>query len=380
MPPLQRWLTPAVQHPFAALIVLEPRAARPRHGCQYRLQPDPHHQPLERGAGDGLRAADLCLRHAGVFAGRGIALPILLPVYRAWRWHHAAAGGRGRDRRRAADRAVLAGWAAALACLGWLPGGLIFPIVLALFSGPLPWPVAVHLVDPLHPLRPDRLDLLHAAGAVDQPAGDLPKVVATLPNFCATAAGRTSPRPAKAAAVAGSFRRHSPGRRHVDHGRRSATVHRRRVPLVPRPRHGLDRAGHGGLSTDAVRRGTAFANPGRPDRRPHGRVSFLIAGFRPGAKWPFVIPGGIIEAGVPLLACKQCLWSGGALLASKQWHTGGNRLESRESIKLRGRRAHACMATMRVSRAPCPRRAWAWRPAWPGGQHPRSSRIPKAAV
>ena len=206
--------------------------------------------------------------------GVGSALPILLPGAGRGAGTSAAAGGRGAID--AARRIALSWprWAAASACLGWLPGGLIFPIVLALFSGPLPWAVAVHLVDPLHPLRPDRLDLLDAAGAVDQPAHSLPAVVARRGELLRDGGRGTSPS-REGCGCCRSFPAPFPWPADLDHGGRPAAVQRRRIPLVPLPRDGLDRAGHGRLSTDAVCRGTAFANPGRPDRRSHGRVSFL---------------------------------------------------------------------------------------------------------
>ena len=56
------------------------------------------------------------------------------------------------------------------------------------------------------------------------------------------------------------------------------------------------------------------------------------------SKWPFVIPGGIVEAAVPLLACKQCWKPGETLFASRaptegwSWHTGRHLLELRKPI------------------------------------------------
>jgi hypothetical protein len=37
-------------------------------------------------------------------------------------------------------------WAALLACVGWFPGALFFPLGLRLFSGPVSWNVASHLI------------------------------------------------------------------------------------------------------------------------------------------------------------------------------------------------------------------------------------------
>lgn len=79
----------------------------------------------------------------------GIAwgMRVLLPVYRVWPMalsRQPADGQRIRSARLTALSWPL--WAIGLACLGWLPGGFIFPLGLALFAGPLPWRGVFHLL------------------------------------------------------------------------------------------------------------------------------------------------------------------------------------------------------------------------------------------
>jgi serine/threonine protein kinase len=61
----------------------------------------------------------------------------ILPVYRAWSAlnHHQGAPGNLAEMRRKA--LALPDWLAGLSALGWLPGGIIFPAVLALFAPPV---------------------------------------------------------------------------------------------------------------------------------------------------------------------------------------------------------------------------------------------------
>jgi uncharacterized membrane protein len=78
----------------------------------------------------------------------GIACWLLIPVMRAWRELH----GKKRQPKsgisyfefRVSDLAVMRRralafplWAAALSCLGWLPGGLLFPLFIDLATGPI---------------------------------------------------------------------------------------------------------------------------------------------------------------------------------------------------------------------------------------------------
>ncbi len=79
--------------------------------------------------------------------GISLGLRVLLPVYRVWPAAHSRRPVDG-EQIRSARLAALSWpvWAAGLACLGWLPGGFIFPLGLAMFSGPLPWAVVAHLL------------------------------------------------------------------------------------------------------------------------------------------------------------------------------------------------------------------------------------------
>lgn len=82
--------------------------------------------------------------------GVGLGLRVVLPVYRALspsRLRFRDSFVKSHDLA-AARRLMLSWplWAAALACLGWLPGGVIFPLTLRLYSGSLPWPECLHLV------------------------------------------------------------------------------------------------------------------------------------------------------------------------------------------------------------------------------------------
>jgi serine/threonine protein kinase len=69
------------------------------------------------------------------------------PLYRAW---HDLSAGLARDNstitaiRRRALRLPL--WAVGLSCLGWLPGGLLFPLGLEIFAGPVPAEVFGHFL------------------------------------------------------------------------------------------------------------------------------------------------------------------------------------------------------------------------------------------
>jgi hypothetical protein len=71
-----------------------------------------------------------------VYGASLIALYFLVaPVFRAWHGLSRLDGGRVDAARGQALR--LPRWAVLLSCLGWLPGGLLFPLVLQLLSGPL---------------------------------------------------------------------------------------------------------------------------------------------------------------------------------------------------------------------------------------------------
>jgi serine/threonine protein kinase len=64
------------------------------------------------------------------------------PVFRVWRL--LGQGGRAEQAEVDALRQRvlrLPAWATGLACLGWLPGGLLFPLLLDLLAGPIPLPV-----------------------------------------------------------------------------------------------------------------------------------------------------------------------------------------------------------------------------------------------
>ncbi len=70
--------------------------------------------------------------------GIALGLRVVLPVARAW----PLVGGRLPGDRQQIDaaRRIAASWpkwAGGIACLGWMPGGLIFPLVLTFVSGPL---------------------------------------------------------------------------------------------------------------------------------------------------------------------------------------------------------------------------------------------------
>jgi len=78
--------------------------------------------------------------------GLGLALRVVLPVYRVWRdaRRQALADPRRMDEARALALSWPL-WAAVIACLGWLPGAVIFPLVLETWSGPVPWQEQAHL-------------------------------------------------------------------------------------------------------------------------------------------------------------------------------------------------------------------------------------------
>jgi serine/threonine protein kinase len=75
-----------------------------------------------------------------------LALHVVLPVYRVQQrlLSTSAPAPRGIE---SARHLTLSwpGWAAALACLGWLPGALVFPLGLNLLAGPVGWLEQAHL-------------------------------------------------------------------------------------------------------------------------------------------------------------------------------------------------------------------------------------------
>jgi serine/threonine protein kinase len=71
----------------------------------------------------------------------------VIPVFRTWSrlaGHEPIEPGEVEEARRRALR--LPRWAAALSCLGWLPGALVFPLGLDLLAGPVPAEVYEHFL------------------------------------------------------------------------------------------------------------------------------------------------------------------------------------------------------------------------------------------
>jgi hypothetical protein len=89
----------------------------------------------------------LCYDTIGYGIGIALGLRVVLPVARAWR---LAAGRLPDDRQRidAARRIAVSWplWAGLIACLCWMPGGIVFPLVLTVVSGPLELGQWVHLL------------------------------------------------------------------------------------------------------------------------------------------------------------------------------------------------------------------------------------------
>lgn len=72
---------------------------------------------------------------------------LLLPLVRGWRRLSQPAPVTDAEVTRLRQRTLsLPGWCATLSCLGWLPGGLLFPLALEGLSGPLPPGVFVHFL------------------------------------------------------------------------------------------------------------------------------------------------------------------------------------------------------------------------------------------
>ena len=88
----------------------------------------------------------LCYDLIGYFGGIVLALRVVLPVARAW---PLAAGRLPGDRQQIdAARRIAATWpfwAGVIACLCWMPGGIVFPLALSVF-GPLPLDAWAHLL------------------------------------------------------------------------------------------------------------------------------------------------------------------------------------------------------------------------------------------
>jgi len=79
----------------------------------------------------------------------GIACWLLIPVIRTWKKLQS----QGREAKSVSDLAAMRRralalplWAAGLSCVGWLPGGLLFPLLIDLSAGPLPSKVFVHFL------------------------------------------------------------------------------------------------------------------------------------------------------------------------------------------------------------------------------------------
>jgi serine/threonine protein kinase len=88
-----------------------------------------------------------CYDLIGYSLGIALALRIVLPVARAW----PLAGGRLAGDRQQIDAARRTAaswpwWAGAIACLCWMPGGIVFPLVLTIVSGSLPLAAWAHLL------------------------------------------------------------------------------------------------------------------------------------------------------------------------------------------------------------------------------------------
>lgn len=79
--------------------------------------------------------------------GFWLAFRVVVPVYRVWRRLRDGPTPEAElvDRARAQSLAWPA-WAGIIACQGWLPGGIVFAVGLAVASGPIPWAVVLHLI------------------------------------------------------------------------------------------------------------------------------------------------------------------------------------------------------------------------------------------
>jgi len=78
----------------------------------------------------------------------GMACWLIVPVMRAWRELHRKESTSDISDVAAMRRRALAFplWTAALSCLGWLPGALLFPLIINLAAGPISSKVFLHFV------------------------------------------------------------------------------------------------------------------------------------------------------------------------------------------------------------------------------------------
>jgi len=76
-----------------------------------------------------------------------LAYRVIRPVYVGWQALHSPEGLSNADLDRLRTRALRLGdWGNIIACLGWLPGGIFFPIGLDLLAGPVPGSVYAHFL------------------------------------------------------------------------------------------------------------------------------------------------------------------------------------------------------------------------------------------
>jgi hypothetical protein len=76
-----------------------------------------------------------------------LAYRVIRPVYVGWQALHSREGLADAELDRLRSRALRLGdWGNVIACLGWLPGGVFFPIGLDLLAGPVPGSVYTHFL------------------------------------------------------------------------------------------------------------------------------------------------------------------------------------------------------------------------------------------
>jgi hypothetical protein len=136
-----------VDHPFRSLVILTflPHVLGSLLNIPYnRLEIVEHLSGLQEQAFyNVVLVYNLVLYPASLYMLYRLAAPIFRVLRALGRWPPPLRSKVAAVRRQALD---LPWWVAAISCIGWLPGGLVFPLGIDLVAGPLPASVYGHFL------------------------------------------------------------------------------------------------------------------------------------------------------------------------------------------------------------------------------------------
>jgi hypothetical protein len=146
--PAGRWLTrQALRQPFlvAALLVLLPQVLGTIVNISYNLLRIVQTPIVNKAQQEAFPKVALVYN---LFIWPICLFPLFLqvaPVFRTWRQLSRSGPVEETQVIQARRKALqFSNWVIAMSCLGWLPGGLIFPLALEVLAGPGPAPVEVY--------------------------------------------------------------------------------------------------------------------------------------------------------------------------------------------------------------------------------------------